>query len=368
MPTDPQHVCPSPHAALAADERPRGVVPVDAQSHAETDTPREHIPVMLHEAVAGLALVPGAAIVDGTFGRGGHARLIAAQIGSGGRLLCIDRDPDAAAAFDALSAAHPETRLAFVNASYADLLQYLARIGVEPGQVDGVLLDLGFSSPQIDDPQRGFAFSHEGPLDMRYDRTRGLSAADVVNTWEAADIARMLWTLGDERQSRQIAAAIVRERQRQPIETTTALANLVERALGGRRGSRTHPATRTFQALRMGVNDELGHVERGINAALAALRPGGRLSVITFHSGEDRLVKQLLREAATACRCPRGVPVCVCGGVAQVAAVGKAQRPSDAEVAANPRARSATLRVVERLDTPLQRLPALAPTWMAGAA
>lgn len=310
----------------------------------------QHVPVMLHEAVDGLALQPGAVVVDGTFGRGGHSREIATRISHSGRLLCIDRDPDADAAFVALQDVLEPDRVAFAIDSYTAMAQHLELIRVQPGEVDAVLLDLGFSSPQIDDPQRGFAFSHDGPLDMRYNRRVGPSAAEIINGWTAADLAQMLWTLGDERGSRQIAAAIVREREVQPIETTSQLAALVERALGGRRGARTHPATRTFQALRMAVNDELGHVERGIQAAFSVLRPGGRLSVITFHSGEDRLVKNLLRDAATACRCPRGVPICVCGGRASVRLIGKAQRPSDAETERNPRARSATLRVVERLD------------------
>lgn len=324
-------------------------------------TPEVHVPVMLHEAVDGLALQPGAAVVDGTFGRGGHSREIATRIGVNGRLLCIDRDPDADAAFVALQDVLEPDRVAFAIDSYTAMATYLDLILAQPGEIDAVLLDLGFSSPQVDDPQRGFAFSHDGPLDMRYNRRVGPSAAEIINGWTAADLAHLLWTLGDERGSRQIAAAILREREVQPIETTSQLAALVERALGGRRGARTHPATRTFQALRMAVNDELGHVERGIQAALSVLRPGGRLSVITFHSGEDRLVKTLLRDAATACRCPRGVPICICGGRASVRLIGRAQRPSDAETERNPRARSATLRVVERLDDS-------APTPMIGAA
>ena len=333
-----------PQTAAADPQRPTDA---DASIPQPLDL---HVPVMLHEAVDGLALQAGAVVVDGTFGRGGHSREIATRIGYSGRLLCIDRDPEAEATFMALREVLEPDRVAFVIDSYTGMAAHLELINAQPGEVDGVLLDLGFSSPQIDDPQRGFAFSHDGPLDMRYNRQVGPSAAEIINGWTAADLAQMLWKLGDERGSRQIAAAIVRERERQPIETTTQLAVLVEHAMGGRRGARTHPATRTFQALRMAVNDELGHVERGIRAALAVLRPGGRLSVITFHSGEDRLVKHLLRDAATACRCPRGVPICVCGGRASVRLIGKALRPSDAETERNPRARSATLRVVERLD------------------
>jgi 16S rRNA (cytosine1402-N4)-methyltransferase len=306
----------------------------------------EHVTVLAQEAVDALRPQPGGRYVDGTFGGGGHSRLVAERLGATGALLCIDRDAGVRPAFDAL-AARAQGQLHFAHGSYADLERYTAELGWQ--RVDGVLLDLGFSSLQVDDPRRGFSFRLAGPLDMRYDQSRGQSAADVLASADEAELTRILFQYGEERQARRIARAIVAERARTPLETTEQLAALVERAVGGRRGAPIHPATRTFQALRIAVNDELGEVARGVTAALDLLAPGGRCVVIAFHSLEDRIVKTSFSDAARGCVCPRDAPVCVCGRTPSVTLIGRAARPSDAEVARNPRARSGIMRVAERL-------------------
>jgi 16S rRNA (cytosine1402-N4)-methyltransferase len=305
-----------------------------------------HISVFATQAVDALALRPGAVAIDGTFGGGGHAERIAAQVGPDGRVICIDRDPETRLHFERLSARFPN-RLVYVNATYADMARVAGVLGYE--RVDGVLLDLGLSSFQLSDAERGFSFMLEGPLDMRFDPATGQSAAELIATATEADLVRILFAYGEESQARRITRAILRERERAPITTTTRLAALVEKTVGRRHSDRIHPATKTFQALRIAVNDELGEVERGVQAGIDLLAPGGRFAVISFHSLEDRIVKRAFAEAARGCICPRDVPVCVCGHVATVRLIGKATRPSEAEIAANPRARSAMLRVVERL-------------------
>jgi 16S rRNA (cytosine1402-N4)-methyltransferase len=308
----------------------------------------EHISVMADEVIAALAPRPGGVYIDGTFGGGGHSRLIAERIQPGGTLICIDRDADTRANFEPLAAQFPGS-MHFVHGSYADMRRDAARYGHQ--QVNGILLDLGFSSFQIGDPRRGFSFMHEGPLDMRYDQTKGITASELIATVDEDELTRILYQYGEETRARKIARVIVRERNRRKIEYTHQLANMIEWTVGPKHGSkRLHPATKTFQALRIAVNDELGEVERGIQAGLALLAPGGRFAVISFHSLEDRIVKRAFADAARGCICPRDVPVCVCGHVATVELVGKDQRASAEEVAANPRARSARLRVVERLS------------------
>lgn len=309
---------------------------------------RGHISVMVNEVVEALAPKPGGVYIDGTFGGGGHARQIAERIQPGGTLICIDRDAATRANFEPLAAQFPDS-LHFVHGSYAEMARHVAVYGHE--RVDGILLDLGFSSFQIEDPQRGFSFMHEGPLDMRFDQSTGITARELLETADEDELTRILYQYGEETRARKIARVIVRERERRKIEYTHQLANMIEWTVGPKHGSkRLHPATKTFQALRIAVNDELGEVERGINAALELLAPGGRLAVISFHSLEDRIVKRAFVDAARGCICPRDVPVCVCGRVATVALVGKDVRASNEEVAANPRARSARLRVVERLS------------------
>ena len=310
------------------------------------DVTMGHISVLANEAVDALSPRSGGVYVDGTFGGGGHTRLLAGRIGGGGRIICIDRDPETYQHFQTLQQDFPDV-LVWANDTYANMGFIAEDHGY--GHVDGVLLDLGLSSFQLGDAERGFSFMHDGPLDMRFNPTAGRSAADLVNTADESEIVRMLFDYGEEHRARQIARAIVRERERGPIETTRTLANLIEWKLGRRPGDRIHPATKTFQALRIAVNDELGEVERGLGAGLELLAPGGRFAVISFHSLEDRLVKRAFADAARGCICPRDVPVCVCGRTPTVRLVGKSVRPSPEEVASNPRARSATLRIVERL-------------------
>jgi 16S rRNA (cytosine1402-N4)-methyltransferase len=220
--------------------------------------------------------------------------------------------------------------------------------------LDGILLDLGLSSFQLDEPERGFAFRHEGPLDMRFDPERDVSAGDLVNSLSESELAELIWRFGEEPGSRRIARAVVREREQAPIETTTRLAEIVSRALGGRRGKETHPATRTFQALRIATNEELAALESALSGALEVLAPDGRIAVITFHSLEDRIVKRFIERESAECVCPPEIPVCVCNHRPRLRKVTRrAVRPDAGEIDANPRARSAILRVAERLpDAP----------------
>ncbi len=310
----------------------------------DTAPETHHLPVLLTEVLEGLDVVSGERYIDGTVGGGGHALAILETSAPSGRLLALDRDPEAAARATARLEPFGE-RATVVHASY-DRLRAVAEVeNFVP--VAGVLFDLGFSSWQVDDPTRGFAFRLVGPLDMRFDPSAPTpSAADLVNTLTAEELAQLLWEYGEERQSRRIAQAIVSAR---PLRTTEALAEVVSRAVGGRRG-RLHPATRTFQALRIAVNQELERLEAALPQALEVLRPGGRLAVITFHSLEDRLVKQFLKREASDCICPPRVPICTCEHQAQVALITrKPVLPSAAEREANPRSRSAKLRIAEKL-------------------
>ncbi|GAA0912311.1 16S rRNA (cytosine(1402)-N(4))-methyltransferase RsmH [Luteibacter anthropi] len=300
-----------------------------------------HIPVMLEEAVEGLALRENGRYLDGTFGRGGHARAILARLSADGRLYLMDRDPTAIAVAEAGLATDPRVSLRHDN---------FATMGEWPaleGGLDGILLDLGVSSPQLDDASRGFSFMGDAPLDMRMDTTRGISAADFLAEASEAEIADVLWTFGEERFSRRIAKTIVERRATAPIARTGELAELVARCVG-RREPGKNPATRTFQALRIRVNAELESVERGLDAALELLKVGGRLSVISFHSLEDRTVKQFIRSHEGRVQGNRRAPPAE-AKTARLKPVGKAIFPSDAEVAANPRSRSAVLRVAEKL-------------------
>jgi 16S rRNA (cytosine1402-N4)-methyltransferase len=296
---------------------------------------------MLNEAVEGLAVRAGGRYLDGTFGRGGHARAVLSRLGSDGRLLLMDRDPQAVATAREEFAADP--RVSICHANFSTLAEWDQ---TAPG-LDGVLLDLGVSSPQLDEASRGFSFMADAPLDMRMDPTQGESAADFLARADEREIADVLWLFGEERFSRKIARAIVERRKESPIARTGELAALVERVIG-RREPGKHPATRTFQALRIRVNGELEALERGLEAALERLKPGGRLSVISFHSLEDRMVKQFIRDHSGRVQGSRRGPP-VAAAPARLAAIGKAQFPSEAEQAANPRARSAVLRVAEKL-------------------
>ncbi|WP_426286725.1 16S rRNA (cytosine(1402)-N(4))-methyltransferase RsmH [Luteibacter sp. E-22] len=300
-----------------------------------------HIPVMLDEVLEGLALRENGRYLDGTFGRGGHARAILARLSDAGRLFLMDRDPAAIAVAEAGLATDPRVSLRHDN--FATMGDWSAL----EGGLDGILLDLGVSSPQLDDASRGFSFMADAPLDMRMDTTRGVSAADFLADADEAEIAGVLWTFGEERFSRRIAKAIVERRATAPITRTGELAELVARCVG-RREPGKNPATRTFQALRIRVNAELESVERGLDAALELLNVGGRLAVISFHSLEDRTVKQFIRgHEGRVQGSRRGPPVEA--KTARLKPVGKAIFPSDAEVSANPRSRSAVLRIAEKL-------------------
>lgn len=306
--------------------------------------PDHHLPVLWQEAVDALQPKPGGRYADGTFGGGSHTRLLLDRSAPDGRVIAFDLDPDAIARGEVLGFGD---RLVLVNASFSTLYDAAERAGMLP--LDGVLLDLGFSSFQIDDPERGFSLRLDGPLDMRFDRSSGQTAADLVNTLDEQALADLIWKFGEERNSRRIAAALVRERTRRPIETTAQLAEIVARASGGQRG-KIHPATRTFQALRIATNDELETLMQTLDAAVRALAPGGRLAVISFHSLEDRIVKQFIARESATCVCPPEQPICTCQTVPALKPVGKPVKPSDEEIERNPRSRSAIMRVAERIN------------------
>jgi len=294
--------------------------------------------------LAGLSLRPGARAIDGTLGLGGHTGAILEAAGPDGRLLGFDRDRGALEAARTRLARFGD-RLALHHGSYADMAEVAPGLGFSA--VDGVLLDLGLSSLQLDDPARGFAFRLDGPLDMRFDTTRGQTAADLVNSLPERELADLIFEYGEERYSRRIARAIVAAR---PIETTSALAELVVKAIPGGHREKIHPATRTFQALRIAVNDELAELARALPETLDLLALGGRLAVISFHSLEDRIVKQFMKREASDCICPPEQPICTCGHKAALRIITrKPIEASDEEIGRNPRARSAKLRVAEKI-------------------
>ncbi|MGH8182966.1 MAG: 16S rRNA (cytosine(1402)-N(4))-methyltransferase RsmH [Rhodanobacteraceae bacterium] len=300
----------------------------------------QHIPVMREAVLAGLAVRADGRYLDGTFGRGGHARAILDRLGPDGRLLVMDRDPAAIA--HAQGAFGGDRRVAIRHANFSELGDWDA---VRTG-LDGVLMDLGVSSPQLDDAMRGFSFQSDAPLDMRMDPTAGESAAEFLAHADEREIADVLFRYGEERMSRRIARALVARRDEAPIHSTRELAELVERTLG-RRERNKHPATRTFQALRLHVNDELGSLQRALPAVVSVLNPGGRLAVISFHSLEDRIVKRFVRGDVARVRVPRGLPPPP-ASESPLRAVGRKQMADRAETARNPRARSAVLRVAEK--------------------
>jgi 16S rRNA (cytosine1402-N4)-methyltransferase len=300
-----------------------------------------HVPVLLEEAVNALRVREGETYVDGTFGRGGHSKAILARLGVRGRLLAFDQDPAAVS-----DRALEDPRLELIHARFSTMHEALAARGI--GEVAGVLLDIGTSSPQLDDAARGFSFSRDGPLDMRMDNSRGATAADFVNRAEESELRKVISEYGEERFAKQVAAAIVAARRLEPIRTTRQLAEIVGRAVRTREPGQ-HPATRTFQALRIHVNQELEELEVTLPRAASLLAPAGRLAVVSFHSLEDRIVKNFIRERSTADRLPRGVPVRAKDlPTPQLTAVGRAIRASEEEVRRNPRARSAVLRVAEK--------------------
>jgi 16S rRNA (cytosine1402-N4)-methyltransferase len=301
----------------------------------------EHAPVLRNAAIESLAIRPDGSYVDATFGRGGHAGEILGRLGEEGKLVAFDRDPEAAAAAAVLF--HADSRARFVRARFSELLQH-----VEPASADGILFDLGVSSPQLDEARRGFSFLRDGPLDMRMDPDEGESAADFLARADEREIAGVILRLGEERHAKRIARAIVAARESGPVETTGRLAGIVAAAVPGREPGR-HPATRVFQALRIHVNDELGEIERALPQAVAALKPRGRLVVISFHSLEDRIVKRFMRAGSREDPAWAGLPEMPAAARPRLKLVGRATFADEAEVARNPRARSAVMRVAERL-------------------
>ena len=302
-----------------------------------------HVPVMAHEAVAALAIRPDGIYVDGTFGRGGHSRLILAQLGAAGRLIALDRDPDAIRAGAALK----DERLTLVQRSFSHLGTMLDGLGI--AGVDGVLLDIGVSSPQLDDATRGFSFRFDAPLDMRMDTDSGLPAAQWLAAADEGEICEVIRVYGEERFAKSIARALVAARQSEPIMRTGQLAQIIANAVGWREAGQ-HPATRSFQAIRIYLNCELEELMAVLPQCVDRLNPGGRLAVISFHSLEDRIVKRFMRAESQGERLPERLPVRADTlKPGRMKLVGRAQHAGMAEVAANPRARSAVLRVAERV-------------------
>ena len=307
-----------------------------------------HTPVMVGEVTTSLRLRPGTITVDGTVGGGGHAEAILENTAPDGILIGIDADIDALVAAEKRLARFGK-RAILVKGNFAEMETILAVKKI--GKVDGILLDLGVSSHQLDTAERGFSFSQEAPLDMRMDKDRAASASDLVNTLPWQELARIIRDYGEERMAGRIARTIVKERTNSPIRTTTDLAGVVVRALPrDAEHQRIHPATRTFQALRIAVNDELASLRKALADGMERLKPGARFSVISFHSLEDRIVKNAFRDGEKGCTCPPDLPVCACGGKPKLKVVTrKPVTPGDAEISDNPRARSAKLRTAERI-------------------
>ncbi len=307
-----------------------------------------HIPVMLNECLEGLNIKADGTYVDGTVGGAGHSIEIVKRLSENGRLICVDKDGDALKAAGERLAPYKD-RVTFIHDDYKNLVNELDSIGV--GKVDGILLDLGVSSYQLDNAERGFSYMKDAPLDMRMDRSQRISAHEVVNGYTESELARILFDYGEEKLARQIARNIVRARSEKPIETTLELAKIVEDTYPAKtRWKFGHPAKRTFQAIRIEVNDELSSLGEAVTAMARRLEKGGRMAVITFHSLEDRIVKSAFKELSLACTCPPDFPVCVCGKVQEVELVNKKPiTASEEELENNSRSQSAKLRVIEKL-------------------
>lgn len=311
-----------------------------------------HLPVLFHETIEMVDPRPGQTVVDGTFGAGGHAGLVAERLGPDGLLVVVDRDPVALEIAERFQATAP-CRVRVIAAPFADAFEALSAEGF---RADGAYFDLGMSSMQIDQAERGFAYTRDAPLDMRMGLGDGgselISAAEVVATWDVETLQRTLGELGEERYAGRIARAIVRERDREPIETTGRLVDVITRAVPTpARYAAGHPAKRTFQALRIAVNDELGQIDRALPAAWDVIDDGGRLAAISFHSLEDRRVKQYFASLTRGCICPPGLPICVCGRTPEAETIGRktSVAPTPEEQETNPRSRSARLRGVRRI-------------------
>ncbi|MCM3171108.1 MULTISPECIES: 16S rRNA (cytosine(1402)-N(4))-methyltransferase RsmH [Paenibacillus] len=313
-----------------------------------------HITVLKEEATEGLNIKQDGIYVDCTLGGGGHSSVIASKLGPGGRLIALDQDDWALDNAREKLAAYGD-RVTLVKTNFRDLEQVLKELDIPQKdgvpQVDGILYDLGVSSPQFDEGERGFSYNHDAPLDMRMDQDAFLTAKEIVNEWPEDEIAQILYRYGEEKFSRRIARVIVDKRSQSPIETTGELVELIKEGIpAAARRTGGHPAKRSFQALRIAVNDELGAFEEGLHQAVRCLAPGGRVSVITFHSLEDRICKQIFSSYLEKCTCPPDFPLCVCGGKGTLRLVNrKPMIPTESELAENSRARSAKLRVAEKL-------------------
>ncbi|MGX9461025.1 16S rRNA (cytosine(1402)-N(4))-methyltransferase RsmH [Shewanella sp. A14] len=306
-----------------------------------------HLSVLLSETVDGLNIQTDGIYIDGTFGRGGHSRHVLSHLGEKGRLIAIDRDPQA---IEAAKQFADDPRFQIVHGGFGQLAEYVEDLGLT-GQINGVLLDLGVSSPQLDDAERGFSFLRDGPLDMRMDNSQGQTAAQWIARAEIEDMAWVFKTYGEEKNSRHIARCIAADREKTPFLRTKDLADLIARITKNKERNK-HPATRVFQAIRIYINSELEQIDQALEGALTVLAPQGRLSVISFHSLEDRMVKRFIRRHSQGESVPHGLPITEAeiNKSRKLKAVGKAMKPSDAELEQNPRARSSVLRVAERLN------------------
>ena len=306
----------------------------------------QHISVLLEESIFGLAIQDDGVYIDGTFGRGGHSGLVLSNLGQDGRLIAIDRDPTAIAAAQKFA---DDQRFTIEHTGFADLADVAAKHDLV-GKVNGILLDLGVSSPQLDDAERGFSFMNDGPLDMRMDTSKGQTAAEWLAVADVEDISWVLKTFGEEKHAWRIANAIVDSRDEQPLTRTSELAKLIAKT-APQREIKKHPATRSFQAIRMYINSELDQIEKALNAALDVLAPGGRLVVISFHSLEDRMVKQFMAKHSQGKQVPRGMPITEAElqKGKKLSLVGKRLKPTKDEVERNVRSRSSVLRIAERL-------------------
>ena len=310
------------------------------------DEPR-HYSVLLNECIENLNIKPDGVYLDGTLGLGGHSYRIASRLSSG-RLICIDRDETAIERAGKRLAAFGD-KITFVHGNFCDAADIIDRLGISG--VDGMLFDLGVSSPQLDEIERGFSYMGDAPLDMRMDASESLTAFDVVNTWDENRLNRILWDYGEERYARRISAAIISHRARKPIETTLELVDIIKGAMpAAALREKQHPAKRSFQAIRIAVNDELGSISRMMETAPDKLNKGGRLCVISFHSLEDRIIKSGIASRENGCTCPREAPICTCGFKQTLKSVyRKPILPTKEELEENPRSRSAKLRVAERV-------------------
>ena len=310
------------------------------------DEPR-HVSVLLNECIENLNIKPDGIYLDGTLGLGGHSYQIASRL-EGGRLICIDRDETAIERAGKRLAPFGD-KVTFVHGNFSDAAEILDSLGIDA--VDGMLFDLGVSSPQLDETQRGFSYLHDAPLDMRMDASDSLTAYEVVNSWDENRLNRILWDYGEERYARRITAAILSARVKKTIESTLALVEIIKSAMpAAALREKQHPAKRSFQAIRIAVNDELGAIQRMMDTAPDKLKKGGRLCVISFHSLEDRIIKTGIAARENGCTCPREAPICTCGFVQTLKSVSrKPILPSAEETERNPRARSAKLRVAERV-------------------